>query len=75
VAPHGGAEEPLSVICGDAPNPRHARTYLNLVADVVPRDRPIGLNALWADEECVHWPVSSPAAYQDRGIGRRGRSW
>jgi pimeloyl-ACP methyl ester carboxylesterase len=64
VAPYGGAEEPLSVICGDAPNPRHPRTYVNLVADVVPRDGPIGLNALWADEECVCWPVSSPAAYQ-----------
>ena len=64
MAPYGGAEEPLSVICGDAPNPRHPRTYVNLVADVVPRDGPIGLNALWADEECVRRPVSSPAAYQ-----------
>jgi pimeloyl-ACP methyl ester carboxylesterase len=63
VAPYGGAEGPLSVICGEAPNPRHPRTYVNLVADVVQRDGPIGLNALWTDEQCVHWPVSSPAAY------------
>jgi pimeloyl-ACP methyl ester carboxylesterase len=64
VAPYGGPEGPLSVICGDAPNPRKARAYVDLVDDVLRRDGPIGLNALWTDEECVDWPVSSPAAYK-----------
>jgi hypothetical protein len=62
--PYQGAEGALSVICGDAPNPRSPDTYVNLVDDVLKRDGPIGLNALWSDEQCVDWPVTSPAAYR-----------
>lgn len=63
VEPFFGPEGPLSVTCGDSPQPRKARTYVDLVDRVVQRDGLIGLDALWGDEQCVRWPVSSPAAY------------
>lgn len=59
VAPYGGAEGPLSVICGDSPNPRKARTYVDLVPEGVQAD---GQSA-------------PERRTRDRGTGQRGRFW
>ena len=63
VEPFFGAEGPLSVTCGDSPQPRKPRTYVELVDSVVQRDGLIGLDSLWGDEQCVGWPVRSRGAY------------
>jgi pimeloyl-ACP methyl ester carboxylesterase len=63
VEPFFGPEGPLSVTCGDSPQPRKPRTYVDLVDRVVQRDGLIGLDSLWGDEQCVRWPVRSPGAY------------
>ena len=63
VEPYAGPEQALSVICGDSPNPGNPDTYVNLVDDVLGRDGPIGLVALWADEPCAAWPAHTPAGY------------
>jgi hypothetical protein len=63
VEPFFGPEGPLSVVCGDSPQPRMARTYIDRVDEVIDGDGLIGLDGLWSDEQCVGWPVRSPAAY------------
>jgi pimeloyl-ACP methyl ester carboxylesterase len=60
---YAGPEQPLAIICGESPNPRHPRVFRALAALAFARAGDVGLRWSWAVEPCASWPATAAERY------------